>query len=141
MTVTLLQVRTGLQANLATVTPKLAVALYWPDQVVPPAALIKLPSAVYERSFGGGVAGGTLTAEIQLVVSLQGGLVNAQALMDQYLANSGAASIRAAIAADRTLGGVVAYSFIRGWRDYDTVEINQQAFLGAIVDVEVEHDA
>ena len=115
----------------------------WPDQITPPAALIKPARANHQIAFG--AAGDQRTEhafEVHVLVSLKGGLVNAQRALDLYAANTGVSSIYQAIAGDRYLGALVNYTQIRGWRDYDTVEVRlgdeAQEFLGAVVDVEVD---
>lgn len=131
-------IRAGLQARLATITG-LHSYVEWPDQVTPPAALIKAVAAQHEQAFGAGDAITEMQIEVHMLLALKGGLVNAQRAIELYLSNTGASSIRVAVVADRTLGGNVSYAFVRGWRAYDTVEVNGQEYLGAIVDVEVRH--
>ena len=117
-------VRAGLLTRLQTIAG-LHVAAEWPDQVVPPAALVKLVRGDYERTFGSGGDDDTdVGIEIVMVLALKGGLITAQRLIEEYLDATGANSIRAAIVADRYLGSTVAYTFVRGWRSYDTIEIN-----------------
>ena len=131
-------IRVGLQARLATIAG-LHAYTEWPDQVTPPAALIKAASAQHEQAFGGGDAITEMQIEVHIALALKGGLANAQRAIELYLSNTGTSSIRVAITGDRTLGGNVQYAFVRGWRAYDTVEINGQEYLGAIVEVEVRH--
>jgi len=131
-------IRTGLRNRLATIAG-LHVYTEWPDTVTPPAALIRAASAQHEQTFGAGDAITEMQIEIHMALALKGGLGNAQKAIELYLSNTGTSSVRVAIVGDRTLGGIVDYTFVRGWRAYDTVEINNQEFLGAIVDVEVRH--
>lgn len=129
-------IRAGLRDRLATIAG-LHVYTEWPDTVTPPAVLIKAVGAQHEQTFGLGDAITEMQIELQMALATKGGLANAQKAIELYLSNTGASTIREAITGDRTLGGVVHYTFVRGWRSYDTVEINTSEFLGAIVDVEV----
>ena len=131
------QIRSGLRDRLLTIAG-LNTYLEWPSQVNPPAALINLAGGQYERAFGAlGDDDSDVEVEIHLALGLAGGLENAQRQIEEYLDDEGTNSIRAAIVADRTLGNVVGYTHVRGWRAYDTVEINQLEYMGAIVEVDV----
>lgn len=61
----------------------------------------------------------------------------AQEQLDAYLAGSGAQSIREAIAADGTLGGVAHFTNVTGVRDYGLVTYGGQTYVGAELIVEV----
>ena len=133
------QIRAGLLTQLQTL-PGINVAAEWPDQVVPPAVCVKLVAGTYEQAFGaGGDEDTDITLEIVVLLGLKGGLANAQRNIELYLDNVGTRSIRAAVIGDRTLGGVAQYTFVRGWRAYDTVEVNGAEWMGATVDVEVKN--
>ena len=137
MTTSLAQIRAGLQTRLLTVAGIHAYA-EWPDQIVPPAALIRFDNGEYETAFGPiGDAQVTLNVEVHLALTLKGGLVNAQKMIEQYLDNYAPTSAYAAIAGDRTLGGVVNSVLIHRWRAEDSVEINGQEWMGAIIDAEI----
>ena len=120
----------------------------WSEQVTTPAVMFHPPTGVYEQAFGpSGDARMTLTVEAEVLVSLAGGIGNAQAVMNRYLSNTGANSIRAAIALDRTLGGNANYALCHGWRDYDTKVIGGDLnptrdsgveYLGATMAIEVD---
>lgn len=130
-------IRAGLLTRLNTI-PGLHTNAEWPEQVVPPAALVKLVSGDYEQAMGAGGDDDTnVRLEIWLALALKGGLENAQRLIEEYLDDEGTNSIRVAVTGDRSLGGNVSYTFVHGWRAYDTLEINGQEFMGAAVDVEV----
>jgi hypothetical protein len=133
------QIRAGLTTRLDTI-PGLHTSDEWPDQVVPPAALVKLVGGDYERAFGtGGDDDTDVRLEIWVALTLKGGLENSQRVIEEYLDNVGTNSIRAAIVADRYLGSTVGYTFVRGWREEDSIEINGQEFMGAVVDVEIRN--
>lgn len=132
-------IRSGLKARLDTVAGLKTGngGGEWPEQIVPPAAMIKTVGGQYEQTFGADREKAQF--EIHVALALKGGIVNAQKNIETYLSNTGASSIRAAIAGDRSLGATVHYTHIRGWRAEDTVEINGSEWMGAIIDVEVEH--
>lgn len=136
---TISDVRDGLAIRLRTITG-LQVYEEWPDQIVPPCALIRPVSAQYEQTFGADWT--SMQLEVVVLVQLKPGLRNAEIALEPYISNTGASSIRAAIAGDRTLPvggtGTVRGTFIRGWRNYDVVEVNGQEWLGATIDVECE---
>ena len=128
--------RTGLGNQLKTIAG-LGVYERWPNQINPPCAVIGLGEAEPEQTLGRG----DLTRwnfDLYLFQSLAGGYENAQDRMDVLLATSSTGGVYGAIAADRTLGGRAHSTFIKGFRDYDQININEQlAYMGAIVDAEI----
>lgn len=93
--------QSALATRLATITG-LRVADHLPEQVMPPMAVIQLQSVNYHRAMAGGLS------EWTFVVSLVAGRMgdrSAQLSLDGWIAWSGSSSVRAAIEADRTLGG------------------------------------
>lgn len=102
MSATVSQVASGLQARLATISGLRAYS-YQPEQLNPPFAFPVLQQIEYHRAMGGGDV--LMTWGITAVT---GRWVDrtAHTLLDGYLSYSGASSIRAAIEADPTLGGV-----------------------------------
>ena len=119
----------------------------WSEQISGPAVMFKPPSGEYEQAFGAsGDARMVMRVEAEVLVPLAGGIVNAQVRMNNYLSNTGASSIRVAIAADRTLGGAVNYALCHGWSGYDVKVIGGDKsdtrdggveYLGATVHIEV----
>lgn len=142
-------VRAGIRDRLLTIAG-LNVYDRFPEQIAADAALIRAVSGQHEGAFGpggGGVGRTTMQFEVHVMVSLAGGLDYAQQRLDPYLSNTGVQSVRTAIQTDPTLGAVANYTFIRGWRDYDSKIIGSDKadtrdsgveYLGAIVDVEVD---
>jgi hypothetical protein len=96
------QVLTGLKNRLATISGLRAFD-YQPDNFQPPLGFPLINSI----NFHGAMQGGNVQYECTIMVII-GRFSDrlSQNLMDGYLAYSGATSIRAAIEADRTLGGV-----------------------------------
>lgn len=102
MPATVSQVMTGVKNQLATITG-LRVFDFQPDNINPPSAFPQIDSVEYHGAFGGGDVRFNMT-----VVTIVGRVSDrtAQSSLDAFLSYSGASSIRQAIEADRTLGGV-----------------------------------
>ena len=102
MPATVSQVATGLANNLATISG-LRTSAFQPEQLNPPFAFPTLNRIEYHRAFQGGdvVMDWTVNVIVGRYVDR-----NAFATLDGFLSYSGATSIRAAIEADKTLGGV-----------------------------------
>lgn len=133
--------REGLKTRLDTVSGLRAHAQVVGD-VNPPAAVVipgdpsRKNSMVvnYDSTMGRGSDDFMFT--ILLLVSAKVERVSQDAL-DDYLDGSGATSIRAAIAADGTLGGIAHFTNVTGVRDYGMVEYGGQKYVGAELIVEV----
>ena len=130
---TLAAIRAGLRTRLATLA---GVHVYdeWPDRITPPACLIRLPRAEHQLTFGADMS--RISGEVHTVVSLKGGLANAERALEPYISNSGAASVLLALDGDRYLNNTINYLLIQGWRDYDTVDIGGAEYLDAVLDWE-----
>ena len=102
MAATVSQVATGLATNLATISG-LRTSTYQPEQLNPPFAFPTLNRIEYHKAFSDG--GVVMDWTINVIVGRYADR-NAFATLDGYLSYSGATSIRAAIEADKTLGGV-----------------------------------
>lgn len=134
-------IRDGLKARLDTISGLRAHAIVVGD-VVPPAAVVipgdpsrKAAMVVnYDSTMGRGSDDFLFT--ILLLVSNKVERVSQDAL-DAYLDGSGATSIREAIAADGTLGGVAHFTNVTGVRDYGLVSYGGQQYVGAELIVEV----
>lgn len=129
-------IRSGIQTRLKTITAlaKRAHAL-WPDQITCPAALVKPLALEFSQSF----AQATLvTFEVILLAApAQAGFERGQTALDDYLDETGASSIKAAIEGDLTLGGTVDWVHVARWRDYGIVDVNGVEYWGVTFDVEV----
>jgi hypothetical protein len=91
----------ALGVRLATISG-LRVADHVPEQLNPPVAVMQLESVTYHRAFKGGLS------EWRFVVSCVAGRMGdraAQRLLDSWIDYAGTGSVRAAIEADKTLGG------------------------------------
>lgn len=119
MSVTVAQIRSGLQTRLATITD-LQVMPYALSNPSPPAAYIFPAETQYDQTFNRGTDLWTFT--VQIVVSAQVD-TGSQIQLDAFLAPSGSGSVKTAIEADKTLGGVVQtlhVSSVSGYRFYGT---------------------
>lgn len=129
-------VRTGLYNRLNTIAG-LTVYRTWPNVIKVPCAIIKRAGMQPEQTFGRG----DLTKygfELFVFGSLAGGYENGQDNMDRYLAVTSTGGIFGAIAADRTLGGVVDTVFVREFREDDQWTVAENVdFQGFVADVEV----
>ena len=124
-TTTVSQIKTGLAANLATVSGLRAYA-YQPDNVNTPFAWPLLDSIQYNGAMGGGLITHKFTISVVVGRSAER---TAQTLLDGYLSYKGVTSIRAAIESDRTLGGVVQDLIVESANNISTLEANDATYL------------
>ena len=124
MTATITQVKTGLAARLATITG-LRTYAYQPDQLNAPMAYSNLNSITYHRTFGG------MTEQEYTVTVIVARATErtAEASVDGYTAYDGTTSVRAAIEADRTLGGVVDDLIVESATGIQSVSANDTEYL------------
>lgn len=124
MTATITQVKTGLAARLATITG-LRTYAYQPDQLNAPMAYSNLDSITYHRTFGG------MTEQQYTVTVIVARATErtAEASVDGYTAYSGTTSVRAAIEADRTLGGVVDDLIVESATGIQSISANDTEYL------------
>ena len=122
---TVSQIKTGLAANLATVSGLRAYA-YQPDNVNTPFAWPLLDSIQYNGAMGGGLITHKFTVSVVVGRSAER---TAQTLLDGYLSYAGAISIRQAIESDRTLGGVVQDLIVESASNISTLEANDAIYL------------
>lgn len=133
MPATISQVATGLQTRLATISG-LRTFSYQPEQENPPFAYPEINSVDYHRAFSGGDV--VMNWTIYVVVGRWLDRT-AHAALDDYLSYSGAKSIRAAIEADQTLGGVCQTLIVRSGADITSLDANGAQFLVIQLQVEV----
>ena len=124
-TTTVSQIKTGLAANLATVSGLRAYA-YQPDNVNTPFAWPLLESIQYNGAMGGGLITHQFTISVVVGRSAER---TAQNLLDGYLSYKGATSIRQALESDRTLGGVVQDLIVESANNISTLEANDATYL------------
>lgn len=135
MGVNLAAIRAALGQQLAAI-PGLRIFTIAPDAPVFPCAVLVPGSPTVEYGL---TLGGT-QAKLTLYVRVFTGRLNersAEALLDQFLAESGLSSIPAAVAADPTLGGTVAYALVTRAERYGAWRIGDLDALGVQFVVEV----
>jgi hypothetical protein len=133
MPATISQVAIGLQARLATISG-LRTFSYQPEQENPPFAYPEINRVDYHRAFSGGDV--VMDWTIYVVVGRWLDRT-AHASLDDYLSYSGAKSVRAAIEADQTLGGVCSTLIVRSGADITSLDANGAQFLVIQLQVEV----
>ena len=131
--------RTALATRLKSIAG-LHVYERWPGQLNPPCVVIDLIDAEPEQAMGR--TGSELTRydfDLNVMQPLAGGWENAQDRLDPLLATSSTGGVFGAIAADRTLGGNVHTTLVKGLpRDYERRVIDESIeVLAATVNVEV----
>jgi hypothetical protein len=126
MPATISQVKDGLKTAINTVSGLRAFD-YQPDQVNPPFAWPTLDTITYHQT--GMAAGGVvMNFTITLVVNRAAERV-AQDQLDQYMTWDGAKSLRAAIEADRTLGGVCDDLIVTNAENLTNIDANDTLYL------------
>lgn len=103
-------------------------------QVESPAAVVCPDNGAYDAVMGRGADDFVML--VSLAISAQVDRT-AQDTLDGYLDGAGATSIKAAIEGERTLGGLVSYARVPGWRNYGSTPVNGVRHWGADVIVEV----
>jgi hypothetical protein len=96
------RIRAGLAANLS-VLPDIQVSPYLLANPTPPVVCVIPGETTWDYTYGRGYD--QLTMRVQLFVSLNLDVASQQTL-DKYQAGSGALSVKQAIEAEETLGGV-----------------------------------
>jgi len=126
MTATPSQVKDGLKVRIETI-PGLRAFDYQPEQVNPPFAWPTLDEIRYHQT-GMGSGGVVMDFTVTIVVFRQSERT-AQEALDQYTAFSGAQSVRAAIEADRTLGGVCDDLIVGSASNFTNIDANDTLYL------------
>jgi len=131
MAATVAQVMTALKTQLATISG-LRTVDYIPDQINPPMAVPALTQVTYHNAQQGGAP------QHSIVVTVIVGRASertAQNALYEFLSYSGNKSIRAAIEADRTLGGVVQTTVVQSGSDIRPITVADATYL--VVDFDV----
>lgn len=125
MAATISAVGAGLKAALATISG-LRTFDYQPEQLNPPFAYVSLNTISYHGAFQGGMQEmeWTVTVVVGRWVDRQ-----ANARLDEYAAFSGAKSVRAAIEADKTLGGACDTLVVQSSASISSLEAGDADFL------------
>ena len=128
----LANIRAGLAANIAVITG-IQVSPYTLANPTPPCVEIVPADVEYDRTFGDGVDKLNITVRVFVGMANE---ISAQKRLDEYLASSGAKSIKAAIEASPALGGAcddLQVTTATGYRVYGA----EGRLLGAEWNVEV----
>ena len=126
MPATVSQVKDGLKARIETISGLRAFD-YQPDQVNPPFAWPTLDEVRFHQT---GMASGGVVMDFTITVVLTRPSERvAQDKMDQYMAWSGPQSIRAALEADRTLGGVCDDLIVNSAGNFTNIDANDTLYL------------
>jgi hypothetical protein len=129
---TVQEIREGIDDRLATIAG-LRHSPNVPAVVNPPHAFVKRRQTV----FGVSMDGEDDTTFAVTVVMPWADQQTAQKTIDEYLASTGAKSIKAAIDADPTLGGIVDYAHATQVEDERITLVNSIEYLAADIVVEV----
>jgi len=126
MPATIREVKDGLKAAIQTVSGLRAFD-YQPEQVNPPFAWPTLDEIRFHQT-GMGSGGVVMDFTVTLVVQRTSERV-AQDSLDQYMAWTGAKSLRAAIESDRTLGGVCDDLIVVSAGNFTNIDANDTLYL------------
>lgn len=133
MPATVSQVANGLKTALSNISG-LRTFSYQPEQENPPFGYPQLNSIDYHRAYQGGDV--IMNWTIYVVVGRYLDRT-AHTQLDDYLSYSGAKSVRAAIEADPTLGGVCQTLIVRSGADITSLDAGGAQFLVIQMQVEV----
>lgn len=127
------QVMTGIKDRLATISGLRAYASQ-PPQVNPPLAFPIINSISYHKA----MAGGLVLYDVSVILIVGRYDDNrAHDLLDDYISYSGAKSIRAAIEADQTLGGVAQTTIVAQTYNITSLNVADADFLQVSTSVQV----
>jgi len=121
------ELRTGLAANLATITG-LRTAATVPDNPNPPIAIILPQGVEYDNTFGRGM--NTYTFAVTVIVGRVSERSGQNAL-DAYVSSTGSASIKLAIELDKTLNGKAFDLRVTDSRNYGELTVGEVTYLSA----------
>jgi hypothetical protein len=126
MPATISQVKDGLKTAIQSVSGLRAFD-YQPDQVNPPFAWPTLDNITYHQT-GMASGGVVMNFTVTLIVN-RASERTAQDALDQYMSWSGTQSLRAAIEADPTLGGVCDTLIVTGAENLTNIDANDTLYL------------
>jgi len=133
MAATVSQVATGLQTALSAISG-LRTFSYQPEQENPPFGYPQINSINYHRA----MQGGDVVMDWTVFVIVGRWLDRtAHTALDDYLSYSGSKSVRGALEADLTLGGVCQTLIVRSGADITSLDAGGAQFLVIQMQVEV----
>lgn len=126
-------IRKGLAGQLATIRG-LRVLEHIPEQLNPPAAVISRAEVDYTQAMSGGLTQWSM--QVQMVAGRMADQ-QSQRQIDAWLAWDGDQSIRAALEADRSLGGNCQTSRVTTADAMVTIQLGDSEYLGVTFNVTV----
>lgn len=121
-------------AEAASTVAGLACHGYMPDDITEPALCVGEVEIAYDQTYGRGMDRLTVTC---YVFASRADDVSGQRLIDGYLAGSGPASLKAAIEADRVLGGACHDVRVASAEGYGTYDYGAVKYVGAKITVHI----
>lgn len=125
MSATVTQIKQGIATALATI-PGLRSYAVQPDNLNPPFAWPMLDTVTYNGAMRGGLITHVYTVTVVVGRAAER---TAQNALDGYVSYDSATSIRAALEADRSLGGVVQNLLVESANNISTTEGNDTTYL------------
>lgn len=119
--------REGIAAQLGDISG-LRMKAFAPDSVNPPAVAVELTSLGFDSTFARGFDEFNFTVR---VYASRASDKAGQNKIDSYLAGSGPGSVKAAIEADKTLGGVAETLRVTGVDNYGIYDVGGTGYYGA----------
>ena len=126
-------IRSAMGTALSTV-PNLRVRELLPAMVTPPMATVAPTSIEYDLNAQNGLHRYLFTVTVFVVKADDRA---AQLKVDPFVAPSGAGSVKGALEADRTLGGVVNTLRVTNVNNYSSADANDVLYLAVDFEVEV----
>lgn len=128
-----LDIQDGLALALGAI-PDLRVADHLPEQLNPPVAVIQVQSVTYHRAMRGGLS--TWDYVVSVIAGRMGER-SAQRTLDQWMSYDGPWSVREALEADQTLGGVASTVKVNDMLAVRPVSLGDAAYLSCEFNVSV----
>lgn len=126
---TILQIMQGLEARLATISG-LRTTEFIKDQMTPPFAMVGVPEVTdYHQTYNSGYL--TLSPRIYVFTSAAVDRIG-QAALAGYANPTGSTSVKAAVEAGPTLGGIVSQCVVKSFRPLGVEEIGVMGYYGGV---------
>jgi hypothetical protein len=126
-------IRSGLAARMNTISGLRARDVI-PDNIAPPMAFVNPTQIQYDLDNARGLVQYTFTVSL---FASRADSRSAQNTVDEFVSTSGLKSVKAAIEADRTLGGIVDTCRVTNVTNYVVQDANDTEFLAVDFNVEV----
>lgn len=126
-------IRVAMGVALSTI-PNLRVREFIPPLILPPMAVVNPSNIEYDLNAQRGLTRFSMTVSVFVVKADDR---SAQKAIDPFVGVSGAQSVKAAMEADRTLGGVVDTCRVQSVSNYSATDANDVDYLAVDFEVEV----